>query len=131
MPKRSTLFQKAKGKFLLQKVADACGIQKTYLSRVLRTDGAHLSEQQLPLAAKFVGLGKKERRFLQLLRQRDKITDADLLQELELEVEEARKNSLTTGEYIEAKSSSGDTDKYYLDPPSRLGANDTDSASVR
>lgn len=56
-------------RFTFEKMAIACGIQKTYLSRVLNGKG-HLNPDQLFAACEFLSLREVEIDFLQLLRER-------------------------------------------------------------
>src|SRR5690349_11834242 len=69
---RDALLQKKQAvsasRYTYDRMARACGIQKTYLSRVLNSDGSHLSDDQLYLACRFLGVGIEEREFLLLLR---------------------------------------------------------------
>lgn len=48
--------------FTYERMARACGINKTYLSRVLNSEAAHLSEEQLYLAATYLGLDSEQQR---------------------------------------------------------------------
>src|SRR5438067_732825 len=69
---RTSLLQKkqavSSSRYTYERMARACGIQKTYLSRVLNSDASHLSDDQLYLACRFLGVGLVERDFLLLLR---------------------------------------------------------------
>lgn len=54
--------------FDFQKMAEACGIQKPYLSRVFRQD-AHLNADQIYLAGRFLKLTEDEQTYLALLHE--------------------------------------------------------------
>ena len=51
-------------RFTFQNMAHHCGIQKTYLSKVLGRDG-NLTADQLFLASDFLGLDADQREYLQ------------------------------------------------------------------
>lgn len=55
-------------KYSIQNLADACGIHRSYLSKVIH-EKAHLSEDQLYLAMEFMGFDEKKREFTELLYQ--------------------------------------------------------------
>src|SRR3989339_299041 len=57
--------------FTMQKMATACHIQKTYLSRVINSF-ADLSEDQVYLAGLEMNLNNEEAKFFSLLHQRDR-----------------------------------------------------------
>jgi transcriptional regulator with XRE-family HTH domain len=48
-------------------MADYCGVQRTYLSKMMNREG-NLSEDQIFLASKYLGLSPEETDFLLLLR---------------------------------------------------------------
>ncbi len=106
-------------RFTYEKMAKACGIQKTYLSRVLNGD-AHLSDDQLYHAAQFLGFGKEERRFLGLLLDFQKSTSEARRAELKEEIDEIKARKVRSEAYLtSAKVEAGagaDLASYFLDP---------------
>jgi hypothetical protein len=99
-------------------MARACGIQKTYLSRVLNSETAHLNEEQLFLAATYLGLASEEQRYLQLLRVFEKATAASYKAELQREIEKVRSVKERSESHLAAETTfpQSDTSPYYLDP---------------
>lgn len=57
-------------RFSLAKVATACGVQKTYLSKILNSD-AHLNADQLAAACEFLNCSEDEIEYALLLRERE------------------------------------------------------------
>ena len=106
-------------------MATACGVQKTYLSRVLNSTDAHLSEEQLYHASMYLGMPKDEREFLQLLRRRDRATARALQDELDHDIERVRQHHRKTDQYIKVKprdqkdrrpTATAGWDPFYTDP---------------
>jgi uncharacterized protein (TIGR02147 family) len=112
--------QSVGARFTYEKMAKACGIQKTYLSRVLNSDAAHLNEDQLYHAALFLGFGRDERRFMGLLRDFQKSTSTARRGELKAEIEQPREKKLRSEAYLaSAKVEAGaptELAAYFLDP---------------
>lgn len=105
--------------FTYEKMAHHCGIQKTYLSRVLNSNESHLSEEQLELASHYLGLGKPEREFLQLLRRRERVSEKEIKKEWTADIDAIRRKNLQTDQYLDVKqeaSSLQDWTGYYLNP---------------
>lgn len=107
--------------FTFQKMALACRVQKTYLSRVLN-DGegkAHLSADQLFLAAGYLGLGEEERRFLFLLFERERSTIPARRRALDRELELIRKKHRRVEKALKVQEvvlEGEELRDYYLDP---------------
>lgn len=118
---RDTLTQKkakVSSRFTYERLASACGIQKTYLSRVLNSEEAHLSEDQLHSACDFLGFSREERLFTQLLRSHDKSQHAARRQELLAEIRENRAKHRRSESHLEAErlTPAIDVSSYHLDP---------------
>jgi len=110
-------------RFNYQNLAKACGIQKTYLSRSLNSEGTHLSDEQLYRAGKFLGLTKAERDFLELLRRLSRTQDIALSDEIKLEIDLLRRKSSRTDHYISTAAElnlSNEWASYFLDPHAML-----------
>lgn len=105
-------------RFTYERMAKACGIQKTYLSRVLNSDDTHLSEEQLFLCATFLGLAKEERQYLQLLRSHQRANVASFKEELRAEIERERALRERSEPYLKAETfaPAQDISPFYLDP---------------
>lgn len=104
--------------FTYDRMAKACGIQKTYLSRVLNSDDAHLSEEQLFLAARYLGLSGDERFYLQLLRAHQKASTDAYKQELRAQIDTIRSANDRSERHLLAEKTvpTSDLSPYYLDP---------------
>lgn len=104
--------------FNYDRMAKACHIQKTYMSRVLNSDDSHLSEEQLFLAAKYLGLTKEEIKYLQLLRSWQRSTSATYKAELQYELDAIRQSHDRSEYHLSAEAIESATDlaHYYLDP---------------
>lgn len=102
----------------LTRLAAACRIQKTYLSKVLNHDG-HLNSDQLHLACKYLGLKSQESKYIFLLHESER---SDLIERKEALRREARKlqaKALSTENYISAEPvthEESDLLRYHLDP---------------
>jgi len=123
---RTSLAQKKQAvsasRYTYERLAKACGIQKTYLSRVLNSDASHLSDDQLYLACRFLGLGAEERDFLLLLRDWERSQIADRKAELAARIASVRERHQRTEAYLEAKAAPDPAAlaAYYLDPDALL-----------
>lgn len=104
--------------FTYSRMAAACRIQKTYLSRVLNSDTAHLSEDQLYQAGRYLGLTKEENKYLQLLRTYQKSDVATFKSELKIEIDKIREMNERSESHlnVETLEQSTDFSAYYLDP---------------
>jgi len=110
--------QQVSASFTYDRMAKACGIQKTYLSRVLNSDDSHLSEDQLYLAASYLGISREEHHYLDLLRAYQKSQSAKYRASLEKEIELLRQANDRTDSHLKAEKIPvlGDYSPYYLDP---------------
>lgn len=104
--------------FTYSKMANACRVQKTYLSKVLNRDG-DLSEDQLFLACEFLGFDNQETDFTILLYQWERTQILSRKKLLKRQIETIKKSKLQTearfekSDLVETKF---DEAKYYLDP---------------
>jgi hypothetical protein len=108
-----------------ERLATACGMQKTYLSRALNRDDVHFSSDQLFLACEFLKLREEERTFLELLHRHSRTSVARLRQDLERKISEMRKNHVRTETYVTVESvltskTQSFINEYYLDPNMQL-----------
>lgn len=106
-----------------ERMAKACGVQKTYLSRVLNTDGAHLSQDQLFQACLYLGLTKDERRFAGLLLEHERATVNKRRDDLAAEIDAIRKKRSRSESYLrETPTAAGavGSPAYFLDPEAIL-----------
>ncbi len=118
---RLALIEKRKhvnASFTYSRMAKVCGIQKTYLSRVLNSDASHLSEDQLFQAGTYLGLTKDENKYLQLLRTYQKSDVLSFKAELKADIESIRALHERSESHlaVETIESSVDLSSYYLDP---------------
>jgi uncharacterized protein (TIGR02147 family) len=105
-------------RFTYEKMAAACGIQKTYLSRVVNSEDAHLSEDQLYHACVFLGFAKDERKYIAMLRDHQKSTALKRKEELLHDIESIRRKHQRSEAFLTASSLDGEADlaSYFLDP---------------
>lgn len=99
------------------KLAEACRVQKTYLSKVLKHDG-DLSEDQLYLACEFLNFDTEQRDYIFLLYQRDRTQILERKQNLEAIIKGIRANQNKTEMYFrdEPVETRFDSARYYLNP---------------
>ena len=90
-------------RYTFEKMAKYCGVQKTYLSRVLNNDHSHLNQDQLYNAAQYLGLATHERRYLSLLRDWQLSGSPNRKVELEQEIDAFQKKQLQSQSYLKAK----------------------------
>lgn len=104
--------------FTYDRMAKACGIQKTYLSRVLNSDDSHLSEDQLFLAATYLGMPREEHRYLDLLRAFQKSQSTQYRAGLQKEIDQLRDANQRSDSHLKAEKIpfTSDYAPYYLDP---------------
>jgi len=110
-------------KVTFERMATACGIQKTYLSRVLNSADAHLSADQLYQACLYLGLTRQERRYAGLLLEYERSTCTQRREELGAELEELRRKSQRSESYMAPKVAGVNTvdlATYFLDPDAIL-----------
>lgn len=106
-----------------ERMARACGVQKTYLSRVLNTDKAHLNQDQLYQAAAYLGLTKDERHFASLLLEHERATVSRRRDDLAAEIDAIRKKRSRTESYLKATPTAAGAvgaPGYFLDPEAIL-----------
>ena len=111
--------QKYYGKYSYDKMAEACKVQKSYLSRVLNSESSHLNEEQLELICQFLKISKEEREFLQLLRRYEKCVDPSVKDDWLRDIERLKSENLQTKNHIQAQIShtlSPHATAYFLNP---------------
>lgn len=104
-------------RFTFEKMAASCGIQKTYLSKVLNS-AAHLNPDQLYSAGEYLKVSAGEMEFLQLLRESEIAAHPKRSVELKTQIKKSRIKNLKTEAMIEvAKEDSVATHlwEYYTD----------------
>ncbi len=107
----------AKG-YTFQKMAEVCGVQKTYLSKVLSREG-HLTSDQLFLACEYLSLSLEERQFTFLLYELEKSYVEKRKEEILKEIRNIRRKHQTTDSHIKGQKVSvvaEDMSQFYLDP---------------
>ena len=82
--------------YTFQKMASACGVQKTYLSRVLANEKSHLNSDQLFLASEFLGFSDSENEFLFLLFEYERSVVQKRRSELKSQIDILRRKNLKT-----------------------------------
>lgn len=105
-------------RFSYQNLANACGVQKTYLSKVLN-HSAHLTSDQLFLATEYLELGKEQSRFLFLLHEYERTKIHNRKKNIHEKIEELRSRNYSTQNYISAQSEAAeikDFTEYHLNP---------------
>jgi hypothetical protein len=103
-------------------LADACRIQKTYLSRVMNRDG-HFSSDQLHLACQYLGLHQKERKYISLLHEADRSVVLERKEALLRDARKLQSKALNVESYLSAESlerNALQSSRYYLDPTMQL-----------
>ncbi len=121
---REQLLQKKKSfphRYTFQKMAEHCGIQKTYLSRVLKQNG-QLSPDQCYLACGYLGLDQVAMDFVLLLREFNDCQVPSRKSFLQKKLNEIAQEELTSESHLSAVAATSikgreDTDQlYFLDP---------------
>lgn len=105
-----------------QGLASACGIQKTYLSRVLNSD-AHLSSDQLFLGLNYLGLSREESNYVMLLHQWERSSVPARRESLETELRKMRSANTKTEKHLKTDISLQDkaeSTAYYLNVNAQL-----------
>lgn len=106
--------------FSYKKMADACRIQKTYLSRALNPESkTHLSTDQIYLACVFLGLNKDEIDYIILLSEHEKCMVPERKQELRRKMETLKTRNLKTENNLilkEVALGELETSEFYMDP---------------
>lgn len=100
-----------------EKLAKACGIQKTYLSRVLN-DSAHLSSDQLFLACQYLAVNETDREYLMLLHERQRSHIPERRAQLERSLETMRREQLRSNRYVQSEQTQmiKPNELYFMDP---------------
>ncbi len=105
-------------RYSFQRLADACKVQKTYLSTALAGKG-HLSRDQLFLAAEFLGLAGAALDYLELLYEFQRSSSTARRRRLETQLDRLRRAARRTEHHVDADIINADTadlSAYYLDP---------------
>lgn len=106
-----------------QNLAKECGVQKTYLSKVLNGDEADLNSDQLFLAVGYLGFAPEEKRYVTILHQWQRAYVPLRKTHLENELTEIRRTNEKSEHHVPAppvEVSSPTLVDYYLDPDSQL-----------
>lgn len=111
--------------YTFQKMADACHVQKTYLSRVLGDihGKAHLNSDQLFAACAFLSFGKEELDFIFLLFEWERTLIPARKEKLALELKVLRKLVGKSERVLKTPTVNIETDEaknYFLDPYMQL-----------
>ncbi len=104
-------------RFTFEKMALSCGIQKTYLSKVLNSS-THLSPDQLFLACEYLKLNSRETDFILLLRESEIALNTKRASLLKANISKVRNDNLKTESVIEVvQENTVDSHKweYYTD----------------
>lgn len=105
------------GRFTYKKMANVCGIQKTYLSKVLNSS-SNLNPDQLFSACEYLKLKSSETEFVLLLREINASDNVKRVDFLRVKIKKIRNDNLKTESAIEVVGeSSVDNNKweYYTD----------------
>lgn len=109
--------------FTFEKLAQACRLQRTYLSAVLAGKG-HLNSDQVYLASGFLELSDTEYRYVSLLHERERSVVKTRRAALDREVETLRQQALQTDAYVTSKPIVEPNDEalmtFYLDLNAQL-----------
>jgi hypothetical protein len=103
-------------------LAEACRVQKTYLSRVLNRD-AHLNADQLHLANQYLELNLKERKYVSLIHEADRSVLVDRKEALLREATKLKAKAQNTENFLSAESldvNALHASRYYLDVTMQL-----------
>ena len=104
-------------RFTFDKMAAACGIQKTYLSKVLNTD-AHLNADQLFSALEFLKLPLLEQEYVSLLNELQRSANSKRAVVLRTRLQNIRRKQLRTENSIKVDEHAAIRDRmweYYSD----------------
>ncbi len=108
--------------YTYQGMAKACRVQKTYLSRVFNGD-AHLSDDQLYMAADFLGMNPEERQYVTLLHQYERSGLQPRKRLIQPQIEAVRKRNLKTASHLAVEQMSAeasDYSEYFINPMMQL-----------
>ncbi len=104
--------------YSFQNMANACRVQKTYLSKVLG-EKAHLNSDQLYLAAEYLGFNDQDRLFLTLLFEECRSVVPKRKKNLKGHITLMRRHLLRSEQHIDSKVVSPQQEhlaSYYLNP---------------
>ncbi len=110
--------RKKQGKFTLRQLAEAAGIQASFLTNVLK-GRFDFSGDQLFAVTEALGVAGSERKYLLLLLEHQRSTHKARMRELKAEIDEIRRQYQKTEKHITAKPvelTPGSMAEYYLDP---------------
>lgn len=113
-----TLLEKKKSRpqYTFEALAKAMGVQKTYLSRVLKHKGS-LSEDQLYLACSYLKISKPEMKYLITLWRWENGVHPERKAYYDKKIEELRHHNLKTESKLDLKTKQVDhISEYYSDP---------------
>ncbi len=110
--------------FSTQNLAEECGVQRTYLSKVLN-GGAHLNEDQLYAAMQFLKFSETENEYLNLLHQYQRSQQKNRKEILRKKIEEQRNGGVKADRHLSTKLLEKDQEdvfflKYFLTPHVQL-----------
>jgi len=102
----------------LEKLADSCRVQKTYLSKVLN-HGGNLNTDQIYLAAEYFGFNQIQTDYLFLIHDYDQCVVDKRKKELLRQIHKIQKEQLNTQSHLKVKSEELQLEalqEYYADP---------------
>ena len=105
------------GRYTYEKMATACGVQKTYLSKVMH-EGGDLNADQLYSALEYLKLTQDEIDFTLLLRERELTQNSNRKAKLQEGISLIQKNLLKTVNKLDSKNLTAENDflwEYYAD----------------
>lgn len=116
--------RKVNPKFTASRLAEAIGVQKPYVSRVLKTD-AHFNADQLFAAGKFLELTDTEYRYLEILLEWQRSVVTERRRELRAKIRDVQDQSRGTEKHLDVpmlnpKTDDADYAEYYLEPHAQL-----------
>jgi transcriptional regulator with XRE-family HTH domain len=109
-------------RYTFQKMADACRVQKTYLSRVLGGNGT-LNADQIYAACQYLKLDADQSEYLQLLNEKERSVFPERKQQLESALTAIRARKLRSESALDATvidSTKESHLQYYLEPYSQV-----------
>ncbi|MGE0173780.1 MAG: DUF4423 domain-containing protein [Oligoflexales bacterium] len=112
----------ASSRFTFERLAQACRIHKTYLSRVLNSEGTHLSDDQLYRASQFLGLTKRDREFLFLLHSYQRSDIKERQEELWSKITTFQQSKQKSESRLTFRNEHSEREiaEYYYDPNMKL-----------
>lgn len=109
-------------RFTYERVAERVGLQKTYLSRMLRSDGPHLNVDQLFKLAEVLELERDERDYLHLLLEHERSQVEGRKQELQQAINAIRQRQQRSEAHIKmaGELNTNERAEYFLKPDLQL-----------